>query len=113
MYLRTLFLRILKSFNSFNPVDAESMVAFHGGIDGSQSLFDFIKQFDAQFKAKNIETAEMFIPIIEELLTLRNKLLGNLDMIMYYPVLSFGVDEEARNTLIGYIDAWAKAVPRI
>ena len=98
----------IKSFNSFNPVDAESMVAFHGGIDGSQSLFDFIKQFDAQFKAKNIETAEMFIPIIEELLTLRNKLLGNLDMIMYYPVLSFGVDEEARNTLIGYIDAWAK-----
>ena len=92
----------IKSFNSFNPVDAESMVAFHGGIDGSQSLFDFIKQFDAQFKAKNIETAEMFIPIIEELLTLRNKLLGNLDMIMYYPVLSFGVDEEARNTLIGY-----------
>lgn len=39
----------IKSFNSFNPVDAESMVAFHGGIDGSQSLFDFIKQFDAQF----------------------------------------------------------------
>ena len=98
----------IKSFSPFNPVSTESMVAFHGGIDGSQSLFDFITQFDAQFKAKNIETAEMFIPIIEELLTLRGKLLSNLDMIMYYPVLSFGVDEEARQTLIGYIEAWAK-----
>jgi len=36
----------IKSFNSFNPVDAESMVAFHGGIDGSQSLFDFIESFN-------------------------------------------------------------------
>lgn len=98
----------IKSFSPFNPVGTESMVAFHGGIDGSQSLFDFITQFDAQFKAKNIETAELFIPIIEELLTLRDKLLSNLDMIMYYPVLSFGVDEEARQTLIGYIEAWAK-----
>lgn len=98
----------IKSFSPFNPVGAESMIAFHGGIDGSQSLFDFITQFDAQFKAKNIETAELFTPIIEELLTLRGKLLSNLDMIMYYPVLSFGVDEEARQTLIGYIEAWAK-----
>lgn len=96
------------SFSTFNPVGAESMVAFHGGIDGSQSLFDFITQFDTQFKAKNIETAELFLPIIEELKTLRSKLLSNLDMIMYYPVLSFGVDEEARKTLIGYIEAWAK-----
>lgn len=98
----------IKSFSPFNPIGIESLVAFHGGIDGSQSLFDFITQFDAQFKAKNIETAEMFIPIIEELLTLRGKMLSNLDMIMYYPVLSFGVDEEACQTLIGYIEAWAK-----
>lgn len=98
----------IKSFRPFNPVGIESMVAFHGGIDSSQSLFDFIKQFDTQFNAKNIETAEIFTPIIEELLTLRGKLLGNLDMIMYYPVLSFGVDEEARQTLIGYVESWAK-----
>lgn len=98
----------IKSFSPFNPVDSDSMVAFHGGIDGSQSLFDFITQFDAQFKSKSIETAELFIPIIEELLHLRKKLLSNLDMIMYYPVLSFGVDEEARQTLIMYIEAWAK-----
>jgi len=98
----------IKNFSPFNPVGAESMVAFYGGIDGSQSLFDFITQFDDQFKAKNIETAELFSPIIEELLTLRGKMLSNLDMIMYYPVLCFGVDEEARQILIGYIEAWAK-----
>lgn len=98
----------VKSFYSFNPVDFDSMVSFHGGIDGSQSLFDFITQFDAQFKTKGIETADFFVPIIEKLLTYRSKLLENLDMIMYYPVLSFGADEDARQTLIGYIEAWAK-----
>lgn len=98
----------IKSFCSFNPVDFASLVSFHGGIDGSQSLFDFITQFDAQFKTKGIETADYFVPIIEELLSYRSKLLENLDMIMYYPVLSFGADEDARQTLIGYIEAWAK-----
>ncbi len=98
----------IQSFSSFNPVSEDSIVAFHGGIDGSQSLFDFITQFDAQFKVKNIETAELFTTIVEELLVLRCKLLRNLDMIMYYPVLSFGVDEEARQTLIDYIETWAK-----
>lgn len=96
------------SFSPFTPTDAASMVAFHGGIDGSRPLFEFITQFDTQFNAKAIETAEAFTPIIQELLTYRNKLLGNLDMIMYYPVLSFGADEEARQALIGYIEAWAR-----
>lgn len=98
----------IKGFSPFNPLGLDSMIGFYGGIDGSQPLFDFITQFDAQFKAKNIETAEPFIPIIEELLTYRDALLKNLDMIMYYPVLSFGIDEEARLILIGYIEAWAK-----
>lgn len=98
----------IKSFSSFNPVSNESMVAFHGGIEGSQSLFDFIAQFDDQFKIKGIETAEPFIPIIRELLTLRGKLLSNLDLIMYYPVLNFGADEDACQTLIAYIETWAK-----
>lgn len=98
----------IKSFQPFNPIGYDSMVSFHGGIDGSQSLFDFITQFDAQFKSKEIETAEYFIPIVEELLSRRGELLDNLDMIMYYPVLSFGIDEEVRQSLIGYIEAWAK-----
>lgn len=98
----------IKSFRPFNPLDADSMVSFKGGIDGSQPLFQFIVQFDAQFDEKGIETAERFSPIIEKLQSLRSCLLKSLDMIMYYPVLSFGADEEIRLSMIDYIDSWAK-----
>jgi len=98
----------VKSFIPFNPIGVDSLVSFNGGIDGSQPLFDFITQFDAQFKAKGLETAEYFVPIIEELLSYRSNLLESLDMIMYYPVLFFGADEIARQNLIGYIESWAK-----
>lgn len=98
----------IKSFRAFNPQDSETMIAFKGGIDGSQALFSFITQFDTQFKAKGIETAEYFGPIVESLVNYRTKLIKDLDMIMYYPVLSFGVDEEARQNLLSYIDAWAR-----
>lgn len=98
----------IKSFRAFNPQDSDTMIAFKGGIDGNQALFSFISQFDAQFKAKGIETAEHFGPIIESLVDYRTKLIKNLDMTMYYPVLSFGVDEEARQNLLSYIEAWAK-----
>lgn len=98
----------IKSFKAFNPQDPETMVAFKGGIDGNQALFSFVTQFDDQFNAKGIETVEHFGPIVESLVDYRTKLIKNLDMIMYYPVLSFGVDEEARQNLISYIEAWAK-----
>lgn len=98
----------IKSFRAFNPEDSDTMIAFKGGIDGNQALFSFITQFDAQFEAKGIETAERFGPIVTELVEFRKKLIKNLDMIMYYPVLSFGADEEARANLLGYIDAWAR-----
>lgn len=98
----------IKTFKSFDPVDNESMVAFKGGIDGNQPLFSFITQFDAQFDAKEIGTAERFEPIINELIRLRNKLLENIDLIMYYPVLSFGADEEMRQMMLDYVDTWAK-----
>lgn len=98
----------IKSFRQFNPLDSDSMVSFKGGIDGSQPLFQFIVQFDAQFDAKGIETAERFAPIIDRLQKLRGCLLKSLDMIMYYPVLSFGADETIRQAMIDYIDSWAK-----
>ena len=97
----------IKSFQAFDPIDSRSMISFQGGIDGSQALFDFIMQFDAQFTTRGIETAELFTPIVKNLLNYRKTLLQNLDMIMYYPVLSFGADEESRQNLIGYIESWA------
>lgn len=96
----------INSVQVFDPEDKESVVAFIGGIDGSQSLFDFIIQFDAQFDSKGLETAERFSPIIRNLKEKRAKLFSCLDMIMYHPVLLFGASEENRTNLIEYIQAW-------
>ena len=90
----------------FDPTCADSIVSFSGGIDGSQPLFDFIIQFDAQFDAKGIETAERFAPIITNLKSQREKLLSSLDLIMYHPVLLFGASDDLQHTLISYIKSW-------
>ena len=84
------------------------MVSFKGGIDGNITLFDFIIQFDRKFDSKGIETAERFKPIIASLVELRKRLLKNLDLIMYYPVLTFGADEEIRKDMLEYLDVWAR-----
>jgi hypothetical protein len=96
----------INSIRLFDPEDKESVVAFAGGIDGRQTLFDFITQFDAQFDSKGIETAERFSPIIANLKEKRAKLFSCLDLIMYHPVLLFGASEENRSNLIEYIRAW-------
>lgn len=97
-----------KSFSPFNPMDSDSKISFKGGIDGNQALFSFVSQFDGQFDSKGVETVDYFCPIINKLIENRKKLIRNLDMIMYYPVLSFGADEDARQDLIEYIETWAK-----
>lgn len=96
----------VNSTRIFYPEDKESVVAFAGGIDGSQPLFEFITQFDAQFENKGIETAERFSPIISNLEEKRAKLFSSLDLIMYHPILLFGASEEYRMNLIDYIRAW-------
>jgi hypothetical protein len=98
----------IKSFDAFDPIDADSLVSFKGGIDGNITLFDFIIQFDRKFDSKGIETAERFKPIIDSLVELRKRLLKNLDLIMYYPVLTFGADEEIRKDMLEYLDVWAR-----
>lgn len=90
----------------FDPQDKDSVIAFTGGIDGAQPLFDFIVQFDSQFDSKGLETAERFAPIINNLKVHRKKLFSCLDLIMYHPVLLFGASEEHRTNLIEYIMAW-------
>lgn len=92
----------------FNPDDQKSSVAFTGGIDGNQALFNFIMQFDAQFDSQGLENVERFAPIIRNLKDKRNKLLPHLDMVMYHPILFFGASEENRNCLIEYIQAWGQ-----
>ena len=63
-------------------------------------------QFDAQFDAKGLDSAERFSPIIENLKEQRKRLFASIDMIMYHPVLFFGASEDNRQTLIDYIQAW-------
>lgn len=63
----------INTVQAFDPEDKESVVAFVGGIDGSQPLFDFIIQFDSQFDSKGLETAERFSPIINNLKEKREK----------------------------------------
>ncbi len=94
------------SCNIFNPSANDSMISFSGGIDGSRSLFEFITQFDAQFDAKGIETAERFAPIVAALKESRLKLLADIDLLIYHPVLLLGADEQSRQNLINYIKAW-------
>lgn len=98
----------IKSFDAFDPIGADSLVSFKGGIDGNITLFDFIIQFDGKFDSKGIETAERFKPIIDSLVELRKRLLKSLDLIMYYPVLTFGADEAIRKDMLDYLDAWAR-----
>lgn len=91
----------------FDPYDKDSEISFHvdGGIDGNQTLFGFLKQFDAKFDEKNLE-AERFTPIISNLKEKRERLLPYIDLIMGYPELLFGISEEGRTNLIEYINAW-------
>ena len=96
----------ISAVHIFDPEDKDSAIAFAGGIDGKQALFEFIIQFDAQFDSKGIETAEKFAPIISNLKDKREKLVGCLDLLMYYPALLFGASEESRINLIEYIKAW-------
>ena len=96
------------SFQTFSPTEKDSMISFAGGVDGNIPLFDFIIQFDEQFQAKGLHNTEAFTPIIVSLKELREKLIKDLDLIMYYPVLDFGADENARKDMIAYVDAWAK-----
>lgn len=98
----------IKSYSPFDPQTSDSIISFKGGIDGDQALFNFIYQFDGQFTSKCVEIVDCFEPIINKLINYRKKLIDNLDMIMYYPVLSFGADEKIRQDLIEYIEAWAK-----
>lgn len=97
----------------FDPDDKESVIAFAGGIDGNQPLFDFIIQFDSQFDRKELDNAQRFSPIIKNLKEKREKLFSDLDMIMRYPVLLFGTSKsdekksnESRDNLVEYINAW-------
>lgn len=90
-----------ESFSPFVPNGEDK----HTSFDGS-TLFDFIKRFDEQFIIKKIEQAEPFAPILDRLVAARQILLKKLDLVMYFPVLSFGIHKELGTALEDYMVAW-------
>ncbi|MFZ3173086.1 MAG: FtsK/SpoIIIE domain-containing protein [Carboxydocellales bacterium] len=91
-----------ESFIPFMPESIDAKTSFD-----NSSLFSFIARFDDQFIEKNLDTIDLFMPIVERLIKSRRVLLSNIDLIMYYPILSFGVDASLQEALIEYVDSWA------
>ncbi|MCI3918739.1 hypothetical protein MO973_00630 [Paenibacillus sp. TRM 82003] len=91
-----------ENFIPFVPDSIDTKTSFD-----NSSLFSFMSRFDDQFSEKKLESAESFMPIINDLIESRKVLLDHIDLIMYYPVLSFGVDNTLREALKKYVDAWA------
>lgn len=99
--LRDAMFSDFESFCPFLPTGKDK----HTSFDGS-TLFDFIKRFDEQFKVKKIEQTEPFEPILARMVDARQMLLKKLDLVMYFPVLSFGIDEDLGKALDDYMLAW-------
>ncbi len=91
-----------EGFIPFVPDSIDTKTSFD-----NSSLFSFMSRFDDQFSEKKLESAESFMPIINRIIESRKVLLDHIDLIMYYPVLSFGVDKNLLEALNKYVESWA------
>ncbi len=91
------------SIDEFRPEDVTSMTA-----SDNSSLFECFRRFDEQFAQRKDENVDSFTPIIDRLVSYRNILLENLDVVMYFPVLGFGANETLKDTLYKYTEVWAE-----
>jgi hypothetical protein len=70
-------------------------------------LFVLLRRFDDEFKNRRLtDTTFEFSPIITDLVACRNMLLANLELIMYFPILAFGAEEELKTSLYKYTENW-------
>ena len=73
------------------------------------SLFELLRRFDIEFKQRRLtDTTFEFNKIINEITALRNVLLSNLEIIMYFPILAFGTDTNLKSTLYQYTEKWTE-----
>jgi hypothetical protein len=91
------------STNFFCPNNKESICS----CDRDLSLFECLYSFDEQFIEKGLDNVDLFGDIITKLMDFRAKLLENIDIVMFFPILGFGVDPEVKSSLFGYIKTWA------
>jgi hypothetical protein len=90
------------STNFFCPDSKASVCA----CDRDLSLFECLISFDEQFRAKGLDNVDFFGDIISKLKEYRAKLLENMDIVMYFPILGFGVNADIKNALLGYTKTW-------
>lgn len=91
---------LLVPFNP-NSSDNNSMVLFD-----DSSVFSFLYRFDTQIGEKITDDFGMFKDIIDEMISSRKVLSENIDLILNYPILAFGVDLDLRKNMMTYIDSW-------
>lgn len=68
-----------------------------------QSMFGLLRAFD-----DDLPTGVTFSGPLDRLVTAREKLLADLDLLLSYPIILFGGYPAARHTLTQYLDAYAE-----
>jgi len=92
------------SDNMFQPEADESITSYD-----HVSLFTLLYRFDEKFKQGNFtDTTYDFSQIIADLIEYRETLLANLEIIMYFPILAFSIDENMKTALYKYIEKWTE-----
>jgi len=91
------------STDAFEPEESTSIVSYDG-----RALFTMLRDFDTEFDKRGADSADRFSGILDNLISCREIMLQNLEMIMYFPILTFGVDTKLREVLYKYSDAWAE-----
>lgn len=90
-----------EDFKPMSPISKESSITF-----GGSPLFEYIKNFNSILLKEGSDHIQDFNPIISALTDSRKVLVSKLDMIMYYPVLSFATDDALYNSLVNYVSSW-------
>jgi len=76
---------------------------------GDITLFDLLRNFDIEFiKLKLTDITDNFSPIISDIISCRETLLDNLEIIMYFPALILKLDENLKTIMYMYIEKWTE-----
>ena len=89
--------------NYFCPDNKKSICA----CDRDLSLFECLLSFDDQFKTMGLDNVDCFGEIVAKLKEYRSKLLENIDIVMYFPILGFGTDIKIKEAMLNYTRTWA------
>jgi hypothetical protein len=95
--------RDIVSTDRFKPEQEDSVISYCG-----RTLFELLRSFDEEFKRQNLDSIDYFSDTLEDLLANRRVLSQNLELIMYFPVLAFSMDDSLTTALNLYSEKWAE-----